>query len=186
MYKEPVFIVGVPRSGTTLLQSLLCNTDHYFPVPETHFFSRAALGLPGKNLSHENKKEILRILHKKARIRIAIQSLCKLKSKKEIFEYIINIYNRDNRDTFLEKTPRHALFYLEIKQCYPDARFICMTRDPRNTISSILKMGKANAVRIGYDVNYNLIKVCHGILQDALIALSSINFKKIIKRNLYY
>ena len=296
MYKEPVFIVGVPRSGTTLLQSLLCNTDHYFPVPETHFFSRAALGLPGKNLSHENKKEILRILHKKARIRIAIQSLCKLKSKREIFEYIINIYNRDNRSTFLEKTPRHALFYLEIKQWYPDARFICMIRDPRNTISSILKMGKENeksaiifsmlynkivkniliiskeknvhvvryedltdkpektlknifkflklqynskyladinappeiislhehwkknnlliktiqandterwrsvlseeighlvcfltkayAVRLGYDVNYNLVKVCQGIRHDALTALSSINFKKIIKNNI--
>jgi hypothetical protein len=82
MYKEPVFIVGVPRSGTTLLQSLLCNTDYYFPVPETHFFSRAALGMPGKNLSHESKKKILRILYKKYRIRIDSQSIDKLKSKK--------------------------------------------------------------------------------------------------------
>jgi hypothetical protein len=293
MYKEPVFIVGVPRSGTTLLQSLLCNTDYYFPIPETHFFSRAALGMPGKNLSHENKKEILRILYKKSRIRIDSQCLSNLKTKKEIFEHIVNIYNRDNRNTFMEKTPRHALFHLEIKQSYPDARFICMVRDPKNTISSILKIGKekeksaiifsmlynkivknilaiseeknvcvvryedltdkpektlknifqflklqynskyladinappeiislhehwkknnlliktiqandterwrsvlseeighlvcfltkAYAVRLGYDVYYNLVKVSQGILQDALIALSAINFKKIVK-----
>lgn len=46
VYKEPVFIVGMLRSGTTLIQGILCNTGKYFAVPETHFFSRVVYGLP--------------------------------------------------------------------------------------------------------------------------------------------
>ena len=69
-YKKPVFIVGMPRSGTTLIQGILCNTGEYFPMPETHFFVRAAYGLPDENLS---KKDLKRIRHKllnKSRIKL--------------------------------------------------------------------------------------------------------------------
>jgi hypothetical protein len=45
-------------------------------------------------------------------------------------------------NTFLEKTPRHIFSYLEIIKYYPDARFICMIREPRNTVSSILNMSE--------------------------------------------
>ncbi|MEJ2431517.1 MAG: sulfotransferase [Deltaproteobacteria bacterium] len=37
-YKTPVFVVGTPRSGTTLLQAILVNSGIFFPMPETHFF----------------------------------------------------------------------------------------------------------------------------------------------------
>jgi hypothetical protein len=50
-YKKPVFIVGMPRSGTTLIQEILCNTGEYFPIPETHFFDRATCGLPEEKFS---------------------------------------------------------------------------------------------------------------------------------------
>jgi hypothetical protein len=60
--------------------------------------------------------------------------------KKEIFEYIVGCYNKDNQSTFLEKTPRHIFHYSEIMNYYSDARFICMIREPRNTVTSILSM----------------------------------------------
>jgi len=35
----PVFLVGYPRSGSTLLQALLEMQGHLVTFPETHFFS---------------------------------------------------------------------------------------------------------------------------------------------------
>ena len=70
MYKQPVFIVGVPRTGTTLIQSILCKSGYYFPIPETHFFSKAALDLPENNLDDVQKKKLIRILKKKSKIKI--------------------------------------------------------------------------------------------------------------------
>jgi hypothetical protein len=140
MFKQPVFIVGVPRSGTTLLQSILCHSGQYFPIPETHFFSRVAFGVPEKKINNAQKKKMLRILKRKSKIDLDETELLRLNSKKEIFEYIVGCYNKENLSTFLEKTPRHIFHYSEIMNYYSDARFICMIREPRNTVTSILSM----------------------------------------------
>jgi hypothetical protein len=71
---------------------------------------------------------MLRILKKKSKIDIDETELLRLNSKKEIFEYIVGCYNKDNPSTFLEKTPRHIFHYSEIMNYYSDARFICMIK----------------------------------------------------------
>jgi len=139
VYKEPVFIIGMPRSGTTLIQGILCNGGSYFPMPETHFFERATYGLPEKKLSKENRESIRRILYKKSRIKIDQEFPDYLTTVKDIFEYVIGHFNPDGRNTFLEKTPRHVFFYSKIREYYPDAKFICMIREPKNVVSSQLK-----------------------------------------------
>lgn len=141
-YTKPVFIVGMPRSGTTLLQGILCNSRKYFPMPETHFFSRVAYGLPETNFSRENREQMRRILKRKSKIDIDGTVWHEFQSQKEIFEYLISTFNRHNKRTFLEKTPRHVFFYLQILKYYPDAKFICMIREPKNTVSSLLTMSQ--------------------------------------------
>jgi len=141
-YTEPVFIVGMPRSGTTLLQGILCNSNKYFPIPETHFFSRVAYGLPEKKFSYENREQMRRVLKRKSKISVNETDWHKFESQKEIFEYLIGTFNRHNKGTFLEKTPRHVFFYLQILRYYPDAKFICMIREPKNTVSSLLTMSQ--------------------------------------------
>ncbi|MBW2492937.1 MAG: sulfotransferase [Deltaproteobacteria bacterium] len=137
-YQNPVFIAGMPRSGTTLLHAILCKLGPYFPMPETHFFSNAAYGMPDRNLSPKNLKKIRRVLRKRARIEIDEQFPPELNSKKDFFEYVIAKFNRQQADTFLEKTPRHVFFYDEIMRSYPGAKFILMIREPKNVISSQL------------------------------------------------
>ncbi len=137
-YNKPVFIVGMPRSGTTLLHGILCNTGIFFPIPETHFFSRVAYGLPQNNLKRKHKIRIQRILKRKSRVSVDDGFIDKLNSKKEIFEYVIAMYNPDKKNTFLEKTPRHVFCYSEIMACYPDTKFICLIREPKNVASSQL------------------------------------------------
>jgi hypothetical protein len=142
MYKNPCFIVGMPRSGTTLLQSILCNTGYFFAIPETHFFSNIAASIPETNITNFQKRNIIEKLSKKSKLKFRRDDFEYLNSKKEIFEEIIDFYNDGEFDTFLEKTPRHVFKYFEIVKYYPDAHFICMIREPRNTVSSILNMSE--------------------------------------------
>jgi Sulfotransferase family len=37
--ERPIFVVGCPRSGTTLVQCILSASSQAFSLPETHFFS---------------------------------------------------------------------------------------------------------------------------------------------------
>jgi len=155
VYKEPVFIVGMPRSGTTLIQGILCNTGKYFAVPETHFFSRVAYGLP-EELQEKDRKKLLNALVGKSRIEIDKKSLFKLGTQKEVFEYVIGFFNTENKNTFLEKTPRHVFFYSKIVKYYPSAKFICMIREPKNVVSSQLtstRMENKSVVRLAFLYN---------------------------------
>ncbi|MGD2096185.1 MAG: sulfotransferase, partial [Desulfobacterales bacterium] len=138
-YIDPVFIVGMPRSGTTLIQGILSNTGKYFPMPETHFFSRVAYALPENGLSDKDRKRIRRKLIRKSRIKIDEKALFNLTSQKEVFEYVLGLFNPDKKNTFLEKTPRHVFFYSKILRYYPKAKFICMVREPKNIVSSRLR-----------------------------------------------
>lgn len=168
-YRQPVFIVGVPRSGTTLLQGILCNSGMYFPMPETHFFSRVTHGLPEDNFSTEDRKKLHRVLAKKSRIKVDEELLHELNSKKEVFEYIIGTFNSDGKNTFLEKTPRHVFFYSEIMQYYQDAKFICMVREPKNSVSSLLTMSarrEKSAIRISIFYN-KLAKAILNIMNNS-------------------
>ena len=109
-------------------------------MPETHFFSRVTYGLPSRNFSAEDRQQIRRVLINKARIELDKEFPYQLRSKKEIFEHLIGVYNANKKKTFLEKTPRHVFFYSEILEYYPDAKFISMIREPKNVVSSILKI----------------------------------------------
>jgi hypothetical protein len=163
-YKEPIFVVGTPRSGTTLLQAILVNSGIFFPMPETHFFSRVAYGVPESNIGKEDRQKILHMLSKKVRIEIDKQIIWGLEYKIDIFEYIIGTFNTDNKKTFLEKTPRHVFFYEEIVKYYPDARFVCIIREPKNIISSqITKTTNPNKSIIRISLLYN--KIARSILK---------------------
>ena len=154
-YHEPVFIVGMPRSGTTLIQGILCNTQKYFPMPETHFFSRVVYGLP-EILSQEQLQNVVLALYEKSRIEVDKNVLLKHNSQKEVFEYVIGKFNTENKDTFLEKTPRHVFFYSKILSYYPSAKFICMIREPKNVVSSQLtntRIEKKSVIRLSFLYN---------------------------------
>jgi hypothetical protein len=154
-YRNPVFIVGMPRSGTTLIQGILCNTEKYFPIPETHFFSQIVCGLP-ENLSEEDHEKIFLRLRGKSRIEIDKKALLTHNSQKEVFEFVIGSFNAEGKNTFLEKTPRHVFFYSKILKYYSSAKFICMIREPKNVVSSQkvnTKMEKKSIIRMAFLYN---------------------------------
>lgn len=113
-------------------------------MPETHFFVRAAYGLPKINLSRKDLKRIQHKLLKKSRIKLIKRLPDYLTTIKDVFEYVIDQFNPECIPTFLEKTPRHIFFYSQILENFPDAKFICMIREPKNVVSSQLTNSPKN------------------------------------------
>lgn len=151
---SPIFIVGVPRSGTTLLQSLLSASPETYSLPETHFFSTVLPKLNcqfGDTLSPEKLKEAFALIHELMELRFSDDVAMRLEAQarqgmltgKFLFEAILEAY-RPQTDVarwlrVIEKTPLHLEYIPEILAHYPTAKFIHIVRDPRSVISSIIQ-----------------------------------------------
>lgn len=140
--QRPIFIVGFPRSGTTLLQSLIC-TQGIVSFPETHYFRL----INNPHLRRSYHKLLEAIFHyTELKINVPlVKKLEKLYNKKkfplkEVYECIVSQLlqqlNQDTQNRWLEKTPSHIGYMNEISKCYPNAKFIAIIRNPVKAISS--------------------------------------------------
>lgn len=169
--KKPIFIIGSPRSGTTLLQCILSAHSHLFSLPETHFFSEVMrrISKPAdRKLAMKEIQFAFEVLSQtgvvdKKSLRKFLR-ICDEESTtgKQIFEYIVECYRPDediNKSfRLVEKTPMHAMFIKEIKKIYPDAKFIHIVRDPRDVISSRLALPTTHSKWLPkYVRNWNLV-----------------------------
>ena len=152
--QSPVFVVGFPRSGTTLLQSLVA-TQGYETFPETHYLSHIITKLQKKNnYILEDAEKICQIIEEKIPLGDKAKSFIShfkmgTISSKTLFEIIImdNLLNQDiTGDTltkrWLEKTPYHVLHMKELLQWYPNAKFIFITRNPLKAFVSWRKVSQ--------------------------------------------
>ncbi len=191
MKKEniPIFIVGVPRSGTTLLASMLAAHKRLDCGPETHFFC---------NLTRKQEKLLS---NKKYWPNSAIEYLTSLKNyiwslknaNKNIFEvfkipineiekflisnnpgvkttlesltFLHTIKNKKER--WIEKTPNHLVHIPKIKKYYPHSPIIRIFRDFRDSAISLTKVPWGNRSLLSniYFIN-NLFYKSESFLKD--------------------
>ncbi len=143
--KSYLFIVGCPRSGTTLLSVLIDRHSNFAITPETGFFDEI---LP--HLSYRPNDFLrLRLLQKWRRL-----PELKLKPEEvidsmnpdappaqEMLATILNLYARNNSKARCgEKTPQHLKNVPTILRWFPSARVVCLLRDGRDTALSLYSM----------------------------------------------
>lgn len=152
--QNPIFIVGYPRSGTTLLQAMLATQNGLLSMPETHFFNvvyRAILLNDQGTIESACLDEVFRRIGEKAGIdfseqeRHCIASAARQTklSPKDLFEIIVLRYVEPQARQLLcdsyrwiEKTPNHAYFLETIHGLYPRAQFLNLIRNPLRAIHS--------------------------------------------------
>ena len=140
--ENPIFIVGVSRSGTTLVWHILNNHPRISIYLETHFFSRVWDKHQGPLHTPEQIREALdRVLNLElhdlaadeieARFRDTDQSL------QSLFDAILQLsMEKTNKSRYGEKTPSN-FWYLDVMlEWYPQAKVIFMVRDPRDVHGS--------------------------------------------------
>ncbi len=153
--QNPIFVVGYPRSGTTLLQALLSTQESIVSFPETHFFRFIY------RTRHERKREgfiettqlsILQdYLREMVGCEVEARHLSPLLTRstdgyialKDVFEQLVfqlleerGEAERLSTARWLEKTPLHVFDLNVIASWYPEAQFIHVIRNPLFAISS--------------------------------------------------
>ena len=133
---QQVFIVGCPRSGTTLLQSLLAAHPEITSFPETGFF----LHLWGDDLKRTLYERLVVFFQDINRPELleTIQSYQGVAGCIKWFSAILDELAAENgNNIWLEKTPQHLFYINDIQYHLPDASFIHIQRNPLDTIASL-------------------------------------------------
>ncbi len=148
MPAPPIFIVGCPRSGTTLLGRMLDRHPALAIFPETQFhllvyLRRKAFG----DLRDPTKRRRLINEYLQSRpIQAAGLNTAELAEKlsseatsyQELFTSILSYYaDSQGKPRYGEKTALHALFLDTLCEWFPNALILHMVRDPRAAVASL-------------------------------------------------
>lgn len=137
-----IFILSTPRSGSTLLQSLMMNADMSYSGPETHFFSI----LNSRNfLKSEfySRRERLTKLWKEYDSDYSYSTFSSFLRKGRIsreFRQVIDGYmERNGVEVYIEKTPKHLHYIEDISRVFPGAQFVHLIRSPYENVRSLYR-----------------------------------------------
>jgi hypothetical protein len=156
-----IVINGCPRSGTSLLESLLAKKFNAAVMPETHFIPhfRPYLFLWGGLKMESQRKELINAIYDFTEIRtngtgLGVEQMrpyCMLSTRPALdqiakscssypeilFELFDTYRKRHKGDFVIEKTAYYRPFSWEDISCVlPDARFIHVVRDGRDVVTS--------------------------------------------------
>lgn len=134
-----IFIVGCPRSGTTLLQTILLSNDSLISFPESHFFSqlnncprRKPPGIYGKKIVDNWLGDTKVKFIKKPWI-----GFSKAAAINYFWQTLDQIAITQSAKGWVEKTPEHVHYIGEIQRSIPDAKFIHIVRSYKDNIASL-------------------------------------------------
>ena len=133
---KPIFIIGVPRCGSTLTEKIIASSSKYIPIGEE-------TGVLDKIIKHKIEKKQL------------------LNFNKENFQMeLIEAYNhkglvQENNDyTFTDKSLENFFYISFIKEIFPNAKVVNCRR---NALSSIMSIFQNNMINLGWAHNLEYI-----------------------------
>lgn len=160
-----IFVVGVPRSGTTLLQSLLAAHSRVASFTESHFFSRHFRFLPGSSVAvlardptarvreflEENRvspSAVAGAIEERLADALPPKLLLPLGTRgvaRELLRGLDDLARDRSCSNWVEKTPRHLRYvpFLE-RLAGPEqrTRFVHVIRNGMETVASLFTASK--------------------------------------------
>lgn len=167
---EPIFIVGLPRTGTTLVERIIGNHSQVFAAGELQDFAavlvRAVQGSGGRQK-----------LTKEDMVRQSLQ----LDFAKLGAAYIESTRPRTGHTSrFIDKLPLNYLYCGLIHAALPAAKIICLNRNPMDACFAMYRMMFNSAYPFAYDLDdlgkyyvawHRLITHWQQTLGDALLVI---------------
>lgn len=140
-----LFLVGSPRSGTTLLQTILTGQADLFTLKETHFFRhlhrwRPVRWLDRWRLDPKRVDAAFRFITENNALEGSHDwtQVRRLADACRSFDRLMTDETRLRRCRgWLEKSPEHMFFIDEIRRHLPTARFVHILRDGRDVVASL-------------------------------------------------
>lgn len=142
---NPIFIVGMPRSGTSLVEQIIASHNEVFGSGELEFLSQILAPIISQDFKlNENTKKLIRN-----------QYLSKLK----VFKI--------NEKKFTDKMPMNFRYIGFILYAFPEAKIIHLKRDARATCWSIFK-SYFDSDGIGYSNDQKDLAKYYGLYSDLM------------------
>ena len=155
-HKGPVFIVGAPRSGTTLLQYMLrAHPALSLPTGESHFFIplyRHAAQY-GDLSQADNVRRVLRAMEAQSAeflytdlhgLKFDVETLTRefvTEGRRTIRDIITGLFEKnavgEGKPRWGDKTPYYVLHIPKLLEWWPDAQIIHIVRDGRDVALSM-------------------------------------------------
>ena len=156
---KPIFIVGVPRCGSTLIEKIIASGSKYIPIgEETSIFDKIVKqNIEKKQLSNFNKKNFHMELI-------------------EAYNYK-GLVHKNSDYTFTDKSLENFFYIGLIKKIFPNAKVI---NCKRNALSSIMSIFQNNMTGVGWAHNLEYIFKYFDIYYKMIE-----NFKKIYPNFIY-
>ena len=145
--KDPIFIIGCPRSGTTLLQQMLDAHSDILITPETHFMQyflnrREEYGDLNQDVNYQQLIQNIIALPEFSEMELSAHAFSEAAWRNErnyaaIFLLLLEKFAHSRGVQIVgKKTPNHVMHIPKLKQLFPSARFVNIVRDPRAVVNS--------------------------------------------------
>ena len=175
--KKIIFVVGMPRSGTSLVEQILSSHSKVFGAGELPFLKKTVLNIFSKDFFKKNPFSHLNQISE---------------------SYIEKIsYYSDTKDYILDKNPLNFIWVGFIKLLFPRAKIIHIKRNSKDTCFSCFKelFENLNFTDDQYDLakfynsysdlmnfwNLSLKDSIHTVDYEDLVNLTELNIKNMLK-----
>jgi len=140
---QPIFIIGLPRTGTTLLERIISQHPDVLAAGELHDFS-TCLTLAVNSSSSTPLKNKQDFIKQSANIDYQALGEAYLGSTKELVQ---------QNPFFIDKMPLNFLYTGLIQRALPEAKIIHLTRSPMAACYAIYKTSFGQAYPFSYNLN---------------------------------
>lgn len=139
MSREPIFLLSLPRSGSTLLQRVLATHDEISTAPEPWILLPQIYALRERGAFAEYGQ-----VPASRAIREFAQRLPNGEDDyfEELRAFVTRLYTKASRGEgsyFLDKTPRYYFIVDDLFRLFPDAKFVFLWRNPLAVVASIVQ-----------------------------------------------
>ena len=139
--KTPIFVVGLPRTGTTLTERILSSHSQVESVGETQFLQMVIRKVSEVASVEPMNPDMIRAASQKPMERIGR-------------EYLDSIaYRLGEKPMFIDKLPFNFLFVGFIAKAYPHARIVHLRRNPMDSCFSMYKQVFTWAYKFSYSID---------------------------------
>ncbi len=141
--QRPIFVVGMPRTGTTLVERIISSHSEVVATGESPAFTDAISAVVERT-EPEASRVFTSFLH----------TLTRLDPRSIAAEYLARVATRrDDRLRFLDKTTLNFFYCPLILRAFPNARIVHLTRHPLASCFAIYQTRFSGGFPFAYDLN---------------------------------
>jgi tetratricopeptide (TPR) repeat protein len=144
---QPIFVLGLPRSGTTLVERILSSHDEVVSAGELTHFTRL-IAARAQGISRDPNASRPDMVRATAKVDFAALGKEYLQAAKAHLQGILAGKSRH----FIDKFPQNTLNIGAIHRALPDARIVLLDRHPMDSCYSMYKQVFTDIYHFSYDL----------------------------------